>query len=176
MSEQWREIQGYEGVYEVSDLGNVRRVKPASGTRPGSRLKPLPDSCGQYFMVSLSNHAVMKRFLVHALVAVAFLGKRPRGRQVNHKDGDKRNNAASNLEYVTRRENMAHAYRLGLVGKQDNRGERNNSAKLTVDQVLQIRSLRGRCSSPEVARRFSISRSQAHKVLCGQAWPHVTAG
>lgn len=121
MSEQWRPVVGYESTYEVSNLGNVRRSGPAArngngrggGARLGLHLKQhsVP---GGYQVVQLWQDGRPKMRLVHRLVAEAFLGPVPEGREVNHKDGNKRNNGNANLEYVTHSENNKHAYRTGL--------------------------------------------------------------
>lgn len=102
--EEWRAIHG--GYYEVSNLGNVRRAKPGIATFVGRPLFPIESGRG-YDQVALSG-LTDRRAYVHHLVAEAFLGHR--GKQiVNHKDGNKRNNASSNLEYVTARGNCLHA-------------------------------------------------------------------
>lgn len=100
--EIWRPVIGYEGWYEVSNKGQVRRVT-----------KPLRASCGGnagYSSVTLSVHGVVKRVAVHRLVAAAFLGPCPPGHQVNHKDTNRRNPHLENLEYNTPSENILHAY------------------------------------------------------------------
>ena len=122
MNELWQPVLGYEGLYEVSNLGQVRSV---DRTRPTTRhgkatvvkykgklLRPGQFSSG-YLSVSLwkSNKGVSGS--VHVLVAQAFLGDTS-GKDVNHIDGDKHNNAAANLEICNRSENMLHAYRTGL--------------------------------------------------------------
>src|SRR4051812_12106554 len=113
MQTEWRAVFGYEGVYEVSDAGDVRRCGAA---KP---LKPSPAGAG-YFVVSLSvNGRAKKRYIAH-LVMEAFAGPVPLGShrfdtQVNHKSGDKSNNAFGNLEYLTQVENKAHAVRSDLT-------------------------------------------------------------
>lgn len=111
--ERWRSVLEFEGVYEVSDLGRVKRVRAGQGCRPGRILRDAENGHG-YRVVSLwrENRGHMR--LVHVLVAGAFLGLKPDGMDVNHKDGNKANNAASNLEYLTRSGNNEHAYRTGL--------------------------------------------------------------
>ena len=103
--ETWKDISGFKGLYEVSSLGRVRRE--------GRVLKPQNVS-GGYLKVELWQIGECCSALVHRLVAESFLGPRPTGHEVDHIDGNKRNNAFSNLEYVTRSENMQRAYALGL--------------------------------------------------------------
>lgn len=107
MSEpQRRPVIGYESVYDVDDAGAVFRV------RSGRALVPYLRKNG-YLQVQLNKDGAAETRLVHTLVAEAFLGPRPAGQQINHIDHDKTNNAASNLEYVTPKEN-AHAFQRHL--------------------------------------------------------------
>lgn len=110
MTEEWRDIPGYEGWYQVSDLGNVRsldRAIPRGNhivNRSGASMIPCPDSHG-YPSVKLSMAGDFKTFGVHRLVALTFIGPNPGGLEVCHGDGDKTNNALWNLRYDTRRSN-----------------------------------------------------------------------
>jgi hypothetical protein len=99
--EEWRCVVEWEGEYEVSSIGRVRHVH--------KRQRPLRfgKSNSGYFGVTLSR----QRVHVHQLVARAFIGECPKGHQVNHIDGDKLNNLASNLEYLTPQENVRHYWR-----------------------------------------------------------------
>lgn len=108
---EWREC--FYGFYEVSNEGQVRRKKPCPRTGSswaGRMLKPSLNWCG-YYRVMLSARTVKKERKIHALVARAFIGPRPAGLQVNHKDGNRLNNHASNLEYTTPGENTRHYFR-----------------------------------------------------------------
>lgn len=97
--EEWRPVM--DGALEVSSAGKVRR--------PGKGLARAHDTVAGYPSVSCRIEGKGREFLVHRLVAAAFLGPCPDGKEVNHRDGDKRNNAMDNLEYVTRSENVRHA-------------------------------------------------------------------
>src|SRR5438067_4728673 len=99
MAEQWRDIIGYEGVYQVSDLGQVRN------TQTSKMLQPVKFKNGRIY-VTLSDGGFQRKCTVHSLIAAAFLGPCSPGHEITHKDGDYTNNAAENLEYVTRRENQ----------------------------------------------------------------------
>lgn len=103
--ETWKEV--HHGFYEVSNLGNVRRAKPGISTFVGRPVLPMI-SAGGYMQVHLGG-MTSRRAYVHHLVMEAFVGPRPRGMVVNHKDGDKQNNAFDNLEYVSPTENCNHA-------------------------------------------------------------------
>jgi integrase/recombinase XerD len=99
MAEQWRDISGYDGIYQVSDQGQVRN------THTSKILQPVRIKNGRLY-VSLSSDGFQRKCSVHSLVAAAFLGICPPQHETTHKDGDYTNNAAENLEYVTRGENQ----------------------------------------------------------------------
>jgi hypothetical protein len=118
--ERWMPVAGYESLYEVSSAGRVRSLPRPSAANmhgkrcrsfPGQILEPITQAKG-YQMVSLRALGVARWFLVHRLVAAAFIGKPDSDHEVNHKDGIKTNNAAENLEWVTRRENHLHRCRV----------------------------------------------------------------
>lgn len=111
-SEEWRPVAGHEGIYSVSNLGRVRSDRRAGNTYAG-KILACPIRAGSYRYVTLGGTPA-RNPLVHRLIASAFLGPVPVGKQVNHIDGIKTNNRATNLEYVTPRENMQHAMRTGL--------------------------------------------------------------
>jgi hypothetical protein len=111
VSTEWKSV--FNGLYEVSDIGEVRRAVDGVNTHAGRNLKPCKSSNG-YMIVGLHSDGKRSNQLVHRLVAQAFIGFIDRGFEVNHKDGDKTNNCVSNLEIVTRSENCTHAIRTGL--------------------------------------------------------------
>jgi hypothetical protein len=107
MKEIWKDIKNFEGVYQISNLGRFKRIKPASGAKVGHILKPGKHPLG-YQTIILSNHSKLKRFMVHKLVCETFNGP-ALGREPNHKNGIKTDNKVKNLEWVTHKENMHHA-------------------------------------------------------------------
>jgi hypothetical protein len=172
--EEWRPVpvSGYEAHYEVSNLGRVRRSSRARRTQPGNLLKPRNTRLG-YLMVAIYNadHERTDRS-VHSLVASAFLNSCRPGYEVNHKDGNKANNALANLEYTTRSGNMQHAVSTGL--KRGLPGERNPYATLTEEAVRQIREAEGRQSSRELAARYGVTMKTIRWVQTRKTWAHVT--
>jgi hypothetical protein len=115
--EVWKQVGN--GIYEVSNLSRVRRAQAGPGTRKNHVLKQSIASMG-YPVVTFCVNGKRKIVYVHSLVAEAFIGERPEGYMVNHKDGIKTNNLPENLEYVTRQENMEHASRMGLLQSGEN--------------------------------------------------------
>lgn len=166
--EHWRPVVGYEGWYEVSDLGRVRRVRPANGTTVGMGIKTIPSSRG-YLCVGLRRDGRLKRHLVHRLVAAAFLGPCPEGQEVNHKDADKANATLSNLEYVTPLENARHAAELGLLNPPH--GVTHYKAKLREEDIPAIREAQGSLSA--IGRRYGVHAAVIQAVKRGRTWKHV---
>lgn len=105
----WKEVVGSNGQYLVSNTGKVKTAKT------GRILKPAVDQRG-YERVCLFKMDRCKTFKVHRLVATAFIPNEEMKAQVNHKDGNKRNNCVENLEWMTNAENMHHANVNGLRG------------------------------------------------------------
>lgn len=143
--EEWRPVVGkFSGWnYEVSNLG---RVRSTSTYRPSLHHKILAQftSNSGYCIRTLSKDNKSANINVHILVCEAFHGERPAGMEVNHKDGNKQNNRASNLEWETDSGNMRHAIDTGLksIHRGDTpalKGEKNPACKLTDDQVNEIR-------------------------------------
>jgi hypothetical protein len=107
--EQWKPIEGTDGKYEVSNLGRVR----TNGKRPGLLTLTKQPSGYRYAMIQLSN-GKQKNCRVHRLVAEHFLPNHDNMDEVNHKDGNKDNNRADNLEWCTRSHNVKHSFDTGL--------------------------------------------------------------
>jgi len=105
--EIWKDIQGYEGLYQVSNLGNVRSLHYRN-TNNVKELFLKPHNRG-YLQVELHKDGVRKMFTVHRLVAMAFVDGYAEDRDVNHIDENKHNNRASNLEWVSTSQNVLHS-------------------------------------------------------------------
>ncbi len=167
---RWLPVVDDEGLYEIHSHGDVRRVGRAArngnghggGARIGHVLKP-HEVDGHYLVVQLWSDGKPRMRLIHLLVAAAFLGPCPDGKEVNHEDGDKHNNCAGNFEYVTHAENQLHAYRTGL--------------RPTVLSVRQVLELRDRAATGErvrlLAAEFGISRSSAYAAIRGDTHKHL---
>lgn len=115
--ELWKTIPGFNGVYEVSSTGRVRRVK--QGESHNGKVPYYLHGCGKrYKKVCLSNGGRKRMLSIHRLVAEAFIPNPENKPQVNHIDGDKSNNSADNLEWTTASENTKHAVRSGLITRE----------------------------------------------------------
>lgn len=119
MKEIWKPIFGYEGFYEISNCGRVRSLDREIIFKNGNKRKYIGKILKQkyhngYAMVNLNKNKKCEVVYVHQLVAKHFIGDRPKGMVVNHKDGIKSNNNVFNLEYVSSTENNIHANQLGL--------------------------------------------------------------
>lgn len=112
MEEIWKDIKGYEGIYQVSNLGNVKSLN-FHREKKEKLLKPKLTKDG-YFETTLFKEGKCKFIRTHRLVAMAFIENPLNKKEINHKDGNKLNNNISNLEWVTSSENQKHAYKLGL--------------------------------------------------------------
>ena len=129
-NDYWRAVPGYPN-YQVSRRGEVRSVKR-------DKLLSQVENKRGYLLVNLYRDGKPKNFLVHRLVATAFIGVIPPGWQVNHRDGDKGNNDLGNLEIVTSEQNRRHAVENGLM----RRGEANPKARLKENDVREVRRRR----------------------------------
>lgn len=175
--EIWKDITGYEGVYQVSNFG---RIKSLGRFLKRGESKIFVDefimSGGStpigYKTVNLTKNKVRKAFSVHRLVAKAFIPN-PEGKpEVNHIDGDKLNNNYTNLEWCTRRENLQHAYDTGLVNQQ---GSDSVNAKLSDDEVLEIRELykTGRYTYDYLAEEYQVGASTIGRVVRKEVYQNV---
>lgn len=181
MTELWKNIKEFED-YSVSNLGRIKN------NRLSRYLTPTENTAG-YLHVRLYKNPRKKVFRVHKLVAIEFLGEIPTGLEVNHKDGVKTNNRLDNLEYLTHKENVKHAIKLGLVGGRRKGcnvcnngsnwpvliGEDNYSSKLTELKVLRIRRLYkyNAMSKKALGRIFCVSNTTIRKIVNRVNWKHI---
>lgn len=171
--ERWKDIPKMAGHYQVSNLGRVRSIKK---NRPNIILKPCPNKFYFYFVPCINGKA--RKEAIHRVVLMAFR-RMPRPReQANHKDGDGFNNVLSNLEWVSPKENIAHATKRGSFVNRDKNvwryasGEKNGNSKLTWAKVDQIRKLHipQKFGSPRLARMFGVSRVLINLVVTHKIW------
>lgn len=155
--------------YEVSADGTVWSVGSNWRGRGKRALVPI-EAGGGYMKVRLSVDGVRINRAVHRLVAAAFLPPRPPGAELRHLDGDKRNNAATNLAWGTPLENARDRDAHGTTA----RGSRMGTARLTEDQVREIRQLgRSETNQYEIAARFGVHQATVSRILLRKGWKHV---
>lgn len=157
MTEIWKPIPGYEGLYEVSDQGRVRNSK--------HKVLKLCTISGGYQAVSLGRD---NSKAVHRLVALAFIGTPPENKKlVLHADGNRTNNFVCNLRYGSHADNSADAKLHGTQVK----GERQHVAKMTVNKVLYTRS--SVLSIYELAKKFNVTPQCISLIRNRKNWRHV---
>jgi NUMOD4 motif/HNH endonuclease len=186
MNVSWRPVHGFEGLYEVSDAGDVRsldRLTRCFDPRwkkwrvykiDGKLLKQHYASKGYrekkgYLFVSLYKDAKRSNKYIHHLVAEAFIGKRPDGMEVAHNNGVRNINCLSNLRYDTSAGNNADKLNHGTVL----RGERHQNSKISEDQAKQILALKGKLLQKEIGKLFGLSKAAVSDIISGRNWAHL---
>lgn len=176
--ERWKPIPGYEGLYEVSNMG---RVKSLARLRHG--VGPHRASCEYrerimlgnlnygYRKVTLYKDGVQHQMFVHRLVLTAFVSESPSGMITRHLNGIRTDNRVENLAWGTFEENEADKRRHGTVTN----GRRNHSAKATAHDVLAIRARHKRGeTSREIAKDYpQMDYSNVWRIAAGISWRHV---
>lgn len=174
--ETWKEVEDYEGLYEVSASGIVRslerKVKHWRGgllTVKSKTIQPYKSKCG-YIIVGLHKKGVCTRFLVHRLVSQAFIPNPEKKPQVNHINGIKTDNRAENLEWNTRSENINHADKNNL---RNLKGSNNGGSKLSELQVLEIRKIGTSKSVKEIGALYNVGANCITRILNKKRWAHI---
>jgi predicted XRE-type DNA-binding protein len=171
MKEIWKEVQGYEGLYEISNYGIIKGIErecPYNKRKLGGKPKSQRSDKDGYRIVTLCKDCIKKNFKVHRLVAINFLENKNNFPMVNHIDGDKANNHVSNLEWCNQSHNEKHAYKTGL---KSHVGENHNNSKLTNDMVRIIKNSKT-LSQYELAEIFNVTQTNISHILSGKTWTH----
>lgn len=158
--EIWKDIEGFNGFYKVSDCGNVKSLGGTCGTViRKEKIRKTSLTKDGYVKVRLSRNGNDKTVRVHRLVAEAFIPNPLKKETVNHIDGNKQNNNVDNLEWADRSEQMYHAYKHNL--KNPMAGTKNSNSKLTLEQVQQIRKTYIRnskeCGTVALAKKYGVT-------------------
>jgi len=173
--EIWKDIKGYEGLYQVSNLGRVKSLSKEwiSGNHKSKNkhedmiLKPRI-ALG-YIHVVLRKNKKAKTYKVHRLVLKEFIGES--NLECNHINGNKSDNRIENLAYCTSSENLKHAYKSGL--KISMKGEKNPASKLNNEIVKNIRENKFNLTKKEFSLCYNIHISVIRKIINNKTWIHV---
>lgn len=175
--EIWKDIEGYDGKYQVSNLGNVKScgrtlngINGSTKYKKESFLTANTDPTG-YLSVMVCVDYKFKRLAVHRLVAQAFVPNLENKKYVNHIDGNKLNNNSENLEWVTAKENTQHALKLNLILT----GENCNKSILKSEDVLKIRKLHElKVKRKEITKMFpQVSPTTIRDVIFNKTWKQL---
>ena len=174
MSEEiWKDIEGYEGIYQVSSFGRVRSldryIQPYTHFCRGRILKPRKRPT--YLSVKLSNEGILKCMYVHRLVAHAFIPNPNNLSDINHKDEDKTNNRVDNLEWCTHKYNINYG-----TAKERIRNSMPNK-KVVIQMSLQGEFIAEYPSVTDAAKAINVSRKSIYRYCqgkriasCGYKW------
>lgn len=158
--EEWKDVVGFEGLYEVSNHGNIRsfetkKLKKISFCKKENRP-----------FVNLWKNNKQKIMKPHRMVLEAFVGECPNGMEGCHNDGNSQNNNISNLRWDTHSNNILDRVKHGT----SNRGERCGTAKLTLEQVNAIR-IDTRLQK-EIAKEYGVQQNTISRIKSGVRWQH----
>ena len=174
MDETWKDIDGYEGLYKISNFGRVLSLRYGPKNRPSyigePKMMKLSRSSSGYYHVQLYKDGKPTTKLVHSLVASAFVDN-PFGKpEVNHIDGDKSNNKSTNLEWVTKSENLKHADRIGLrvSPMKGITGALNHQSKPVLQYDLQGNFIKKWDCRAEAARFYNIAKERIGHCVNGK--------
>lgn len=180
MCEVWKDIPGYEGFYQVSNIGRVKSLDRVVIDRNGRHMKykgvlltPQYNEFGyQKIMLMMSRKG--RTFKIHQLVAMTFIENKENHPCVNHKDGNKENNSVDNLEWCTFGENNKHAYEIGLKIPYNRDGERNPKSKFSNSEVEYIRNSHkrngGQFGTMYFARKYGVHKDTITNLIKGKTY------
>ena len=167
MEEEYRDIKGFEGMYQVSNLGRVRSLDRIDCA--GRKLRGAPIAFNVYkgyrgVWLNKDSKGTYRR--IHRLVGETFIPNPEGKRTINHKDGDKSNNRVSNLEWATHTENSLHAFANGL---------RRPKRKIDVKDIPEILNLRKSGETYEkIAQRYGVTKACIHHIVAGKTYRKKT--
>lgn len=173
MKEIWKEIQGYVGLYQVSNLGRVKS-KNRNWKNNDKIIRQGKDRDG-YLQIVLYKNKIGKMFKVHRIVALAFILNPENKPQVNHINGIKDDNRVENLEWCTSKENMTHAWKINLSNSVHCQGEKCHLSKLTEDDIYVIKGLleHTSLSQTKIAEIFDVKQNTISRIKLNKRWKHL---
>jgi hypothetical protein len=170
-NEIWRQVPGYEGLYEVSNIGRVRSFvyNRRYASHKGSHMLHPSNGNHGYLMVSLHGTKKHRNICVHCLVALAFIGPRPEKHDIHHLNSNPHDNRSENLCYLLESEHLK------TIRPNPPKGEKSPNAKITESDVRMMRKLyeSGAYAKRQLARMYGLSQKTARAVIERKSWKHV---
>lgn len=152
--------------YIVSNNGKVVSLK----RKKQVLMKQCVNHKGYYFLSLYINNKKI-HFFVHRLVAIVFIPNLENKKQINHKNGNKKDNRVENLEWSTGQENMQHAFKNGLI--KGNKGEKNGRSKIKEKTALKIKKMLETKSNTEIKKELGVSIGTIIGIKSGNTWKHI---
>lgn len=173
MKEVWKDIQGYEGIYQISNFGRVKSLKFGK-----EKILKTPTNTHNYPSIYLKENGKKKALRVHRLVAQNFLVNDNNYPDVNHIDGNKTNNKIENLEWCNRSQNEFHAYKIGLKNNNHKKGEKSHRTNLTNNDAKLIYKLRNeyKMKGKTLAWLFNVHIVTIYEIATKRGWKHIHEG
>jgi len=172
MEETWKDIKGYEELYQISNLGRVKSLSRLVNYRHGKRytnekiIKPILNKNTGYLQIIILG----KGLQIHRELAKYWVDGYCEYLVVNHKNGIKTDNRIENLEWVTIKENNLHARKIGLV---NDYGENSSNSKLKNWQVFYIKYVWNRKGIIDLSKKFQVNYKSIYKILNGSRFSHI---
>lgn len=180
MNEIWKDIIGYKGLYQISNLCRLKvltKTVYATGKKPYEQKESILGGSlnnNGYLVFTLYKNKKKKGYPAHRLLALHFLPNPENKPQINHIDGNKLNNSLNNIEWCTIKENAVHAFKTGL--RVNPKGEAHGGSKLTDEKVIEIinKYKTGLISYRQLGVEYGVSSFIVYSIVRRKSWSHVT--
>jgi len=169
--EIWKPVINYEGLYEISDFGQIKSFsRPRNWHEKILKLNLKRDG---YLQITLWKNKIPKTFLVHRLVLETFIGPCPEGMECRHLDNNKSNNQLNNLRWDFPSENRKDIIKYGTIAHQ--KGILHGMAKLTEEDVKEIKKLlkTRKLKQRKIAKIYNVSEKTISSIKLGKSWSHL---